>query len=339
MSGVLQSFDLAARDRLRPEPMPSGLEPMLATLSHEHFDDPDWIYERKLDGVRLLLFVGDGGVRLMTRNGKRAEATYPEIVEVVERLELPDAVLDGEVVAFEDGVTSFSRLQRRMQLQDADRARASGVEITFYVFDLLHLAGYSTRTLPLRERKQLLRSLLSFEEPLRYSQHRNRDGTAFLEEACDKRWEGLIAKRAASPYRTGRSRDWLKFRCSARQEFVIGGYTDPKGQRTAFGALLIGYHDEHGALRYAGRVGTGYDERTLRDLGGRLSGSERRRSPFADDVPGRDVHFVEPELVAEVAFTEWTHDARLRHPRFLGLRHDKSPNEVVREDADGSATR
>ncbi len=339
MSGTLEAFDAVARERLVAEDLPRDLQPMLATLTHDHFDDPDWIYERKLDGVRLLAFVEAGRVRLVTRNGKQANATYPEIVEALEGLGLPDTVLDGEVVAFEGQVTSFSRLQRRMQLHDVERARATGVAVYLYLFDLLHLGGYSTRSVPLRERKQLLRTLVGFDDPLRFTSHRNEEGRAELEEACAKRWEGLIAKRASSPYRSSRSRDWLKFRCSARQEFVIGGYTDPKGQRTGFGALLVGYHDDEGALRYAGKVGTGFDDQTLDELGERLARSERTGSPFADDVPGRDVHVVAPELVAEVAFTEWTHDGRLRHPRFLGLRHDKAPDEVVSEDPRGSAGR
>lgn len=335
MSDPFTILDANGRDRLVREDVPHELRPMLATLTHDHFDDPDWLYERKLDGERVLILREDGAAHLISRNGQNLDATYPEVVDAVQRLDTPDLVMDGEVVAFDDGVTSFSRLQQRMQLRDDQQARASEVSVFVYVFDLPHLAGYSTRDLDLRDRKRLLRATVTFDDPLRYTRHRNEQGVEELEEACAKGWEGLIAKRVTSRYRATRSREWLKFRCSARQEFVIGGYTEPKGQRTGFGALLVGYHDD-GALRYAGKVGTGYDEQTLEDLGDRLARSERRDSPFDDEVSERGVHFVSPELVAEVTFTEWTHDGRLRHPSFLGLRPDKDPAEVVREDADGS---
>jgi bifunctional non-homologous end joining protein LigD len=166
---------------------------------------------------------------------------------------------------------------------------------------------------------------------MRFTPHRNADGERYFDEACRKGWEGLIAKRADSAYAHRRSTDWLKFKCVKRQELVIGGYTDPKGKRTGFGALLVGYY-EQGRLRYAGRIGTGYDDATLERLAARLAGLERRSRPFADeDIPERGVHWVTPKLVAEAAFTEWTEDGRLRHPRFLGLRADKAPEEVGRE--------
>jgi bifunctional non-homologous end joining protein LigD len=183
---------------------------------------------------------------------------------------------------------------------------------------------------PLRARKALLRRSLGFADPIRMTAHRNRDGEAFFAEACRKGWEGLIAKRADAPYTHGRSRDWLKFKCSAEQELVIGGYTAPRGSRTELGALLLGYYED-GELRYAGKVGTGFTRATLREIRDKLSGLRRNSSPFADEVRDRSATWVEPQLVAQVGFSEWTRDGRLRHPRFLGLRDDKAADEVVRE--------
>jgi bifunctional non-homologous end joining protein LigD len=199
-----------------------------------------------------------------------------------------------------------------------------------YLFDLLHLAGYDTTALPLRARKGLLRRAIAFSGPIRFTPHRNRDGEELFRRACAAGWEGLIAKRADSPYTPGRSRDWLKFKCSAEQELVIGGYTAPRGSRTDLGALLLGhFHD--GLLRYAGKVGTGFTQAELRDLAARLAPLRRADPPFADAPRLRDATWVEPRLVAQIGFTEWTRDGRLRHPRYLGLREDKAAEEVVRE--------
>jgi DNA ligase D-like protein (predicted ligase) len=232
--------------------------------------------------------------------------------------------VDGEVVAFDGDQTSFAKLTRRGR---------EPVPVFFYVFDLLWLEGEDVRALPLRTRKRLLRDALSWEDPLRFTQHRNEDGEAFFEEACTKGWEGLIAKRVDSPYGGGRSKDWLKFKCGRGQELVIGGFTEPKGSRIEFGALLVGYFDAAGALRYAGKVGTGFDRPLLRSLGERMRALARDASPFADEVRERGATWVEPELVAQIGFSEWTRDGRLRHPRFLGLRDDKPAAQVVREGA------
>jgi bifunctional non-homologous end joining protein LigD len=188
------------------------------------------------------------------------------------------------------------------------------------------------RPLPQRERKQILRQLLSFDDPLRYTEHRERDGGTYFGQACRDGWEGLIAKRAAAPYRSGRTRDWLKFKCENAQEFVVGGFTDPQGSRQDLGALLIGYYDRDGQLNYAGKVGTGFSEHVLRQLHQKLSRLERDSPPFdIGKLPRTRVHWVEPRLVAEVGFSEWTTDGQLRHPRYQGLRDDKDPAEVVRE--------
>jgi DNA ligase D-like protein (predicted ligase) len=205
------------------------------------------------------------------------------------------------------------------------------VAVYYYLFDLLHVEGFDTTGLHLRARKSLLKKAFSFKDPLRFLPHRNGQGETFLHEACSKGWEGIIAKKAESTYVHKRSGDWLKFKCSHEQEFVICGYTEPQGERIGFGALLVGYYDED-RLVYAGKVGTGYDNETLQHLCRRLQSVERKTSPFSGDISGDEVHWVSPKFVAQVAFTEWTEEGRLRHPRFVGLRRDKEPEEVVREN-------
>ena len=296
--------------------------PTKAILVDEPFSDPAWIYERKLDGIRCIAIKAKRRVRLRSRNDLSLNGRFPELVEALERDPAEDFAVDGEVVAFEGSRTSFAKLARRAHER---------VRVYYYVFDLVHVAGHDVRRLPLRSRKALLRRALALREPVRFTPHRNRDGEAFFHEACRKGWEGLIAKRADSTYTSARSRDWLKFKCSNEQELVIGGYTEPRGSRIELGALLFGYY-QGGRLRYAGKVGTGFDRRTLRDLGRRLRRLKRADSPFEDEnLPERETTWVEPELVAQIGFTEWTRDGRLRHPRFLGLREDKDPREVVRE--------
>jgi len=322
---------VSASQAAGPVPLPGALSPMLATPSRRREFDSGWILERKLDGVRALAYRDGDRIRLVSRNGKSIEAGYPELVEALAAQPVQRFVVDGEIVALDrHGATSFELLQRRMQLRDAARARATGVEVTFYLFDLLHLEGYDTTRLPLRSRKQLLRRAIRFGGPLRYTLHRNADGEAPLADACARGWEGLIAKRAEGPYMQRRSPDWLKLKCSAAQELVIGGFTEPAGSRVGFGALLLGYFED-GRLRYAGKVGTGFDAATLRRLKAALDALARPDSSFADPVPERDAHWVEPRLVAQIAFTDWTRDGRLRHPRFLGLREDKDALDVVRE--------
>jgi DNA ligase D-like protein (predicted ligase) len=267
----------------------------------------------------------------MSRNAKPIDAHYPEVAEALAAQAPPDFIGDGEVVAFEGNQTSFARLQRRMQIRDPEVARRTGVAVYLYLFDLMYLDGYDITDVALLHRKALLRSLLRYAGPLRFCAHRVGNGEAYWREACHKGWEGVIAKRADAAYEHRRSRSWLKFKCVNEQEFVIGGFTDPKGSRKGFGALLLGYY-RGDDLVYAGRVGTGFNDQLLAALSARLSALEQDRSPFAGPVPQRaGVHWVRPELVAQVGFTEWTVDGQLRHPRFQGLREDKEPREVVRE--------
>lgn len=331
MSDLFSKLSDTERNKLRKTEHPDWIDPMLATLTHEYFSDSDWIYERKLDGERALAFRKGDTVRLLSRNRKDLSSSYPELVEALEDLSCDDFVADGEIVAFSKGRTSFSRLQKRMQIDDPDAARASGVSVYFYLFDLPYLNGYRLDQLPLTARKKLLRRAIDFNDPLRFTPHRREKGEKYREEACEKGWEGVIAKDGQAPYHHGRSTDWLKFKCARGQALVIGGFTDPAGARVGFGALLVGYYRQ-GALHYAGKVGTGFDDDFLNSFRNRMDGLERKTSPFTDG-PENDAstHFIRPELVGEFGFTEWTGDGRLRHPRFLGLRRDLKPRSITRE--------
>ena len=309
---------------LAPEaPLPATAGAMKAMLTDERFSDPDWIFERKLDGIRCIAIRSGTSVTLLSRNDISQNERYPELVEAFSNERCDRFVVDGEVVAFDGSETSFARLAQRGQHY---------VPVFMYVFDILWLEGRDVRRLPLRTRKRLLRSALQFHGNVRWTPHRNRDGEKFFIEACRKGWEGLIAKRADSPYVTTRSRDWLKFKCEHGQELAVGGFTEPRGSRVEFGALLLGYYRD-GRFEYAGKVGTGFDTTTLHDLGAELRKLERKEPAFANPaaIKERAVTWVEPKLVAQIGFTEWTRDGRLRHPRFLGLRDDKEASEVVRE--------
>jgi len=302
-------------------------EPMKATLTERAFDDPGWVFERKLDGIRASVRRTAKGVTLTSRTG-RAMKGYPELTEALAAEDAAEFVADGEIVAFEGARTSFEKLQGRMGISDPRLARLTGIPVFIYLFDLLSLDGRDLTGLPLRKRS------LAFHGPVRYTPHRNERGTDLFAEACRKGWEGLIAKRADSTYVHKRSRDWLKIKCSFEQELVIGGFTPPKGSRRRFGALLVGYHED-GELRYAGKVGTGFDGRTLDDLGDRLDALRAEAAPFtAGSGLPREATWVRPELVGEFGFSEWTRDGKLRHPRYLGLRDDKPADEVVRERPD-----
>ena len=313
---------------------PAWLEPELATLTTDRFSDPAWIYERKFDGERCLAFRDGAQLRLMTRNQQQVTSTYPEIAE---------ALRSPGRRRLHRGRRGRGLRRRRDQLllaaataggpRSVGRLCCAKVPVYIYLFDVLWADGRDVRSEPLLERKRILRDLLSFGGPLRFAEHRDTDGEAYYREACQLGWEGLIAKRADSPYRAGRNRDWLKFKCLNGQEFVIGGYTDPQRSRIGFGALLLGYYDADGQLHYAGKVGTGFTSRTLTSLHATLAAHEQPTPPFEPvrGLPRSGVHWVQPRLVAQVGFSEWTADGELRHPRFQGLRRDKDPADVVRE--------
>jgi bifunctional non-homologous end joining protein LigD len=327
----LAGLPASVRGALHDEPVPDWRAPTLATLTDKRFSDPRWVFERKFDGMRCLAFRDGDRVRLLSRNRQPLNATYPELVDALGAQHTKRFVVDGEVVAFEGRRTSFATLQGRLGITDPEVARASPIRVFYYLFDLLHLDGKSTTDVPLRWRKKLLRKALEFGDPLRLTAHRVEDGIGAYQAACQRGDEGVIAKCADSTYEGGRSKNWLKFKCVRDQEFVVGGYTSPKGSRIELGALLLGYYDGRD-LVYAGKVGTGFDEATLRSLHERLSSIEQDRPPFTRGLvrePG--ARWVRPELVVQIGFTEWTRDGKLRHPRYQGLRTDKDPRDVVRE--------
>src|SRR5580692_10081414 len=312
--------------------LPSWVEPQLATLTRERFSDPEWLYERKLDGERCLAFCGPAGVSLKSRSEHDITTTFPEIAAALATQGRGELVLDGEVVAFDGAQTRFERLQQRLGLASPPQRLLEEIPVYYYLFDVLYADGHDTRTLPLTERKRQLAALVDFRDPLRFTEDRAGNGVPFWDQACKDGWEGLVAKRADAPYLAGRTKNWLKFKCLAGQEFVIGGYTDPRGSREGFGALLVGYYDTDGRLTYAGKVGTGFDAAMLRSLRAALGTLERDTPPFELGNPPRaGAHWVQPRLVGQVAFAEWTDDGLLRQPRFQGLREDKDPAEVVRE--------
>jgi bifunctional non-homologous end joining protein LigD len=306
-------------------PQPSWIDPMLATLTEERFSHNDWIFEKKLDGVRALTFRKGNEVQILSRNKLSFNRSYPEIVENLRKQDCNSFIVDGEIAALDAGISSFARLQQR----GMHRTR-----VYYFIFDLLYFDGNNMRPLPLLERKRLLRKALTFNQAIRYVSHKATNGEAYYEQACKRKWEGIIAKRSMSPYVSGRSKDWLKFKCSMQQEFVIVGYTDPEGQRTGFGALLVGYYSD-GQLLYAGKVGTGYATQTLDSLSKQFA-KLKRAAPAVKGIglPKKNVHWLDPVMVAQIGFSEWTDDGKLRHPRFLGIRTDKAPGEVIREQSE-----
>ena len=320
------------------EPLPQMLSPMLATSGGGLPGDDGWGFEFKWDGVRALVFVEGGRARAISRNLLDITPSYPELADLAESLGARQVVLDGELVAFDaDGRSDFGLLQQRMKLTgSAVRRMAQTVPVVYLAFDLLHLDGHSTMQLPYTDRRALLESLElsgpSWQVPPQFPG----EGEAVLEASRSKGFEGVIAKRLDSTYLPGKRSDaWRKVKNVRRQELVIGGWTRGEGTRTGhLGSLLVGYYDDEGAFRYAGHVGTGFTQATLKDLAKQLAPIERADSPFDTAVPRPHAiksTWVEPQLVCEVEFTEWTRDGRLRHPSYKGLRFDKPARDVVRE--------
>jgi len=323
----VSSADVESVPGVKRASLPRRVLPQLATLVSQAPAGTGWLHEPKLDGYRLLCRIDDGQVELVTRRGNDWTDRFPRIAKAASGLPCQTAILDGEAVVFDaKGITDFQRLQNAI-------ARADPA-IVFVAFDLLYLDGWDLRGASLRDRKTLLCALLEEQtEPLRYGEHVEERGDVFFREVCRLGLEGIVSKRADDAYRDKRTRSWLKVKCVHRQEFVIVGYTDPAGSRTGFGALLLGVRDERGgALRYAGKVGTGFDELALRTLKKRLAQLGARKAPIdTASIRRSGVHWVDPELVAEISFGEWTADGRLRHPVFHGLREDKLARDVVAE--------
>ena len=309
----------------RKSALPQRPQAQLATLVEKLPEGTGWLHEIKFDGYRILAVVDHGVVTLWSRNGKNWTERFPAIAAQLATLPASTLVLDGEVVAFEsNGLSSFRGLQEML-------SRGRTEPAVYQAFDLMHVDGIDLAGLALVERKNLLSRLLEgldSSSAIRFTEHVCGDVRRFYDKACEMGLEGIICKRADARYRAARNRDWLKVKCVQHEELLIGGYTDPSGSRTGFGALLLGAKDARGGLVYAGKVGTGFSERQLSDLHASLSRLERRGCPFRECPEQRGVHWVEPRLVAEVAFTEWTRDGRLRHPVFRGLREDKDPKEI-----------
>ena len=304
---------------------------MLATLTDQRDFGEGWLLERKLDGERCVARKTGDEVRLESRTGNALTGTYPEVREAVATQGAASLLLDGEVVAFDGDQTSFSRLQQRLGTGSPKPELVAAYPVVYCVFDVLEVNGEDTTGLALTERRARLAAAVKPGPAIQLTEAWQGDSERRFGEACRSGWEGLIAKRAAARYSPGRSRDWLKLKCAWEQEFVVGGFTEPAGSRSDFGALLVGYYEED-RLRYAGKVGTGYNAHTLRTLGARLRELESPQSPFVDARPvPRGTHWTRPEVVAQIGFAEWTNDGRLRQARFHGLRDDKLAREVVRE--------
>ena len=335
--------DLAALPGVERGELPRTLAPMQAALAHGPFDGKDWLFEPKLDGIRALAFIEDGAVTLRSRRGLDVSAQYPALAQAIAAQPVANAILDGEIVALdEQGAPSFERLQQRMNLSgEADIARADAeLPVLFFPFDLLYLDGFDLRRVPLADRLEVLARVLRPGPLLQPLQSFEADGHAAYQAAVSLGFEGVIAKRRDGAYLDGRrSQQWLKVKARRSGDFVVGGWREGEGGRSgSFGALLLGSYDEDGALRYAGRVGSGFNDRALGGLRARLDALASEDDPFADapPEPGR-LHFVRPELVAEVEFANWTNDERLRAPVFVRLRDDKPPSEVLRADAVAAA--
>jgi len=322
--------------------MPTVIHPMLATPADKAFDDPDWLFEIKWDGYRAVAFIEDERVRLVSRSQNDLTAQFSELGGLPQSVRARRAILDGEIVALDnEGRPSFSLMQQRTGFQPGKRRlpRREGVPVIYYAFDLLYVDGFDLRRIALEPRKQLLQERIENSEVIHFSDHYAEKGLQLLEAARQRGLEGIVAKKRSSAYQEKRSSDWLKIKITQRQECVVGGYTDPEGSREYFGALVLGLYDRQGRLIHVGQVGTGFDHKMLKEMFARLQLLETKKNPFYGEIGGlRRVHFVRPELVAEIKFAEWTHETaeggmKLRAPVFMGLRADKPAEECRLEDA------
>jgi bifunctional non-homologous end joining protein LigD len=318
-------------------PMPTAIHPMLATIVEHPFDDPEWLFEIKWDGYRAVAFIENGNVRLVSRNQIDLTPRYPELRDSPKFVNAQTAILDGEVVVLDpQGRSSFSLMQQRTGLRGHGRQAASrsDLPVLYYVFDLLYADGYDLRRVSLDDRKRVLRDVLTRSEIVRYSDHYAGQGMALFEAAKQKGLEGIIAKHGKSTYEERRSREWLKIKITQTVDCVVGGYTEPEGARQYFGSLVLGLYNDKKQLIHVGHAGTGFSQATLKQIYEVLKEIENRKNPFTGPVEARKVHWVKPVLVAEVKFSEWTHETadgglKLRAPVFLGLREDKSPEECT----------
>jgi bifunctional non-homologous end joining protein LigD len=316
--------------------MPRAIHPMLATLVDEPFSDPEWLYEIKWDGYRAVAFIHGGDVRLVSRNGLDMTRQYPELHSLPDYVRAQSAVVDGEIVAFdEQGRPSFSMMQQRTGIGTQGRRLGAGntdIPVMYYAFDLIYLDGYDLRRVNLEERKRVLSEALAESSVVKFSEDFP-DGLQLYEAAKQQNLEGVVAKRRRSCYIEKRSREWLKIKLTQMQECVIGGYTDPRGSREHFGSIILGLYDDKDRLVHVGQAGSGFTEKTHADMWKKLKALETDTNPFFGKVEStRKPHWVRPELVAQIKFTEWTHEGqkgglKMRAPVYLGLRTDKSPKE------------
>ncbi len=314
-----------------------AIRPMLATLVDKPFDGQEWLYEVKWDGYRAIAFLEKGSVRLVSRNQNDLTVAYPELRSIANSVRARTAILDGEIVALdEEGRPSFSLMQQRTGVGEGGhriRRTRDDIPVMYFVFDLLYLDGYNLMQAELEQRKELLASILLPGGLVRYSDHYIGNGKALFEAAAQRSLEGIVAKLRSSRYVQKRSRDWLKIKIVKQQECVIGGYTDPRGSRENFGSVVLGLYDDQGRLVPVGQAGSGFTEESHAAMWKRLHALATKRNPFFGKVEStRRVHFVEPALVAEIRFTEWTHEGqsggiKMRAPVFQGLRFDKKPEE------------
>jgi bifunctional non-homologous end joining protein LigD len=310
--------------RVKRDPLPRLKSVMLATLVDEPFDDDDWLFEIKWDGYRAICTIDENGtLTLSSRNDIDFLARFPDLRGLADAFRSIPIMVDGEIVSLDaEGRSEFQRLQG---------AQSKSAALTFAAFDLLYADGRDLRKTPLEERKTLLERLIADGDAVLYSKHVVGKGTSLFEVAQKRQLEGIVGKKRASPYQERRSRDWVKIKAQHSAEFVVGGWTEPRGSREGFGALLLGAHDGS-TFRYVGHVGTGFSQKVLRELHGRLKRLERKTSPFDTPVEANmQAHWSKPELVVEVRFTEWTRDLLLRHPAYLGLRPDKPASAVTLE--------
>ncbi len=323
-------------------PIPTVIHPMLATSAAKAFNDPGWLFEIKWDGYRAVAFLEGGHVRLVSRNQNDLTAQFPELKSLPQFVKAERAILDGEIVALDDkGRPSFSLMQQRTGFHPGKRRlqRSEGVPVIYYAFDLLYLDGFDLRRVALEQRKRLLREKIVGGEVIQYSDHYDEKGLDLFAAAKKRELEGIVAKKRSSVYEEKRSTNWFKIKITQRQECVIGGYTDPEGSREYFGALVLGLYDQEGHLIHVGQVGAGFDQKTLKEIFDGLQSIKTKQDPFYDEIDGlRKVHFVRPELVAEIKFAEWTHETaeggmKLRAPVFMGLRFDKAAEECRLEEA------
>lgn len=320
--------------------MPASIEPMKSTLVDSTPRGDDWLFEIKWDGVRAIAFVENEEVRLQARSGLRCERQYPELAVIHHHTAADSVVLDGEIAVLDPkGVSRFHLIQHRIANTDPNSIAhlVRSTPVVYFVFDLLYLNGYDLRGVALATRRELLEKVLTPGPVVRISESWAGAGDHLLEAARENGLEGIIAKHAPSKYESRRSREWQKIKLNTEQEFAIGGFTEPQGEREYFGALVLGVHQD-GKLRWVGNVGTGFDQKLLASLHQRLASLITRKCPFAErPTPDRGMTWVSPELVCQVKYLNWTPEGRLRAPVFLGLRNDISPGEVVREEASPAA--